>query len=214
MTDRLKLYNGALRALGERRLASLTENREPRRHLDDVWDDGFIDAVLEQGQWNFAMRSVQLEYDPDITPGFGYRYAFAKPTDYIRTAAVCSDEFFNSPITQYSDEAGYWYSNLSRLYVKYVSNDESYGGDLSRWPETFTDYAQQHLAEQVAPRLTQAASRLEVIKRDKKKALIDARSKDAMAEATAFMPLGGWASARSRGNRRRGGRVGASLIGE
>jgi hypothetical protein len=38
--SKLKLYNDALGILGERRLASLTENREPRRVLDEVWDAG------------------------------------------------------------------------------------------------------------------------------------------------------------------------------
>ena len=34
--DQLSLYNNALTVLGERKIASLTENREPRRVLDDV----------------------------------------------------------------------------------------------------------------------------------------------------------------------------------
>ena len=40
-SDRLDVYNGALRRLGSRRLASLTENREPRRVLD-----GFSPSVM------------------------------------------------------------------------------------------------------------------------------------------------------------------------
>ena len=41
-SDRLDVYNGALRRLGSRRLASLTENREPRRVLDDIWNNGAL----------------------------------------------------------------------------------------------------------------------------------------------------------------------------
>ena len=40
MITRLQLYNSALLLLGERNLASLSENREPRRLLDHVWDTG------------------------------------------------------------------------------------------------------------------------------------------------------------------------------
>ena len=39
MASKLSIYNGALRAIGERRLASLTEDRASRRELDDAYDD-------------------------------------------------------------------------------------------------------------------------------------------------------------------------------
>ena len=38
MTDKLTVYNETLGLLGERKLASLTEQREPRRVLDGFWD--------------------------------------------------------------------------------------------------------------------------------------------------------------------------------
>ena len=58
MTDKLSIYNGALNILGERKLASETENREPRYQLDDIWDNDMVDRCLQMGQWNFAARSV------------------------------------------------------------------------------------------------------------------------------------------------------------
>ena len=47
----LALYNIALFAIGERAIASLTESREPRRLLDEVWSRGVgaTTACLEQG---------------------------------------------------------------------------------------------------------------------------------------------------------------------
>ena len=81
MTSKLTLFNGALRLLGERRLASLTEDRPARRYLDDAWDDGLVDDALEQGFWNFATRTVQMTASTSVEPEFGYRYAFQKPDD-------------------------------------------------------------------------------------------------------------------------------------
>ena len=98
MTDQLGLYNGALRMLGESRLSSLTEAVENRRLLDEVWDDGAVNSCLEFGYWNFATRTVQASYDPDATPAFGFTYAYSKPTDWIKTAAIASDEFFRNPL--------------------------------------------------------------------------------------------------------------------
>jgi len=60
MPTQLSIYNGALNILGERKLADLDENREPRYELDDIWDNEMIDRVLQFGLWNFAARSVEL----------------------------------------------------------------------------------------------------------------------------------------------------------
>ena len=68
MPSQLSIYNGALSILGERKLASLTENREPRYKLDDVWGNDLIRRVLQMGQWNFAKRTIELDASPSVTP--------------------------------------------------------------------------------------------------------------------------------------------------
>ena len=63
----LRLYNGALMELGERSLAALTDNVEPRRLLDRVWADGAVNDCLSNGQWRFARRTLALQYDEYVT---------------------------------------------------------------------------------------------------------------------------------------------------
>ncbi len=46
VTTKLQIFNGALRMCGERKLASLSEDRQPRRLLDDEWADGAVDYCL------------------------------------------------------------------------------------------------------------------------------------------------------------------------
>ena len=58
MTDRLSLYNDALLLCGERALTSLSEDREPRRLLDQIWNSGGVNVCLAEGQWFFAMRAL------------------------------------------------------------------------------------------------------------------------------------------------------------
>lgn len=193
---RLKIYNGALRILGERKLASLSENREPRRVLDDIWDDQFTDYCLEQAPWNFAMRSIELSYSPSITPAFGYTRAFDKQSDWIRTAAVSLDEFFNTPLTQYTDEGEYWRANHDTLYIKYVSNDASYGGDLSLWPASFVRYVEAQLAMEACSRITKSDNERLDIERRVKRMLAEAKNKDAMNQPTQFAPTGSWVNSR------------------
>ena len=86
-----------------------------------------------------ALRAAHgaLEYDPDFTQEFGYRYAFPKPDDWVRTVALCSEPFFKDPLIDDStDHASFWFCNLQTLYASYVSDDNDYGRDFSNWPST------------------------------------------------------------------------------
>ena len=201
----LGLYNEALRLIGERRLASLSENREPRRVLDDIWNDGARDYCLEQGQWNFAMRAVEIEASTTTVPEFGYINAFDKPNDHIRTAGVCEDEYFTTPLVRMVEEVGFWLADIDPIYVRYISKDSSYGFDLDRWPATFTKYVAAFLASEAVFTLTQSAEKQNYILQIMMRRLQDARSKDAMADPTSFMPQGNWSASR-RGSRSRSDR--------
>ena len=219
-TSRLSLYNDALLIVGERPLASLTEEREPRRLLDQAWDSGTVFGCLEMAQWNFAMRAVQLDHDPDYSPEFGYRYRFNKPSDWMVTSALCADEFFYDPITAYADELDFWYADADPIYVRFISNDDSYGLNFGMWPSTFTDYVAAAFAGKIVMKLTSDESRRDYILHPKTGILAHrltvARSRAAMAKPTKFFPQGNWASARrgrgSRGPMGDGGTSG-SLVG-
>ena len=214
MTDRLSIYNGALLVCGERFLSTLTENREPRRLLDQVWASNGVKTCLERGQWNFAMRTVQIDYDPGVEPAFGYARAFQKPSDWVLTSSLCADEFFRSPLTRYFDEAAYWYSDLDTLFVRYVSNDDTYGGDLNAWPESFREYVEAYFASKIIVRLSNSESELVRVEKIRDARLKTAKSRAAMAEPTSFPARGNWGLARNRFPARRdGGGTSGNLIG-
>lgn len=219
--DRLSLYNDALLLAGERSLTSISEQNEPRRLLDQVWNNEGIDACLEEGQWMFAMRTVQIDYDPGIEPSYGLARGFDKPTDWILTSALCSDEFFRVPVLQYVDEAGFWYSNLDTLYVRFVSNGASYGNDMSLWPPSFKDFVAAHFASRIILKITNDEARLKMFINPENplhsirgRALLKAKSKCAMASPTSFEAQGQWSRSRTRGVARRdGGGTTGNLIG-
>lgn len=212
--DRLGIYNQALRLCGERRLASLTEARKPRYLLDQVWEEGGVNACLEEGQWKFAMRSVQIDYDPSVSPAFGLIYGFSKPSDWIRTSAFTSDERYEVPYRLYKDEPGYWYADITPIYVRYVSNDSGFGGDLSLWPATFFNYVSSHFASEIILDLTEDKDRHVLVDKEEHRRKLDALNKDAMNEGTAMPFRGSWSRSRSGGRTpwRDGGNRG-SLIG-
>src|SRR5688572_9866315 len=111
--SKIRLFNDALRLCKERKLATLTDNREGRRLLDEAWGDGSTNGsvrrCLEMGQWTFATRTQQLDYSPSVSPTFGFRYAFDYPEDFVRLAGIYEDEFCQSPLLKYSAERAYWY---------------------------------------------------------------------------------------------------------
>lgn len=216
-TSKLKIFNGALAIVQHRSIASLTVNEEARHALDTAYDDGAINFCLEQGQWRFAMRSSKFSYDTGITPDFGFPRAFAKPSDWCVTSAVCSDEYFNAPHLNYTDEAGYWYSDLDDLYIKYVSNHADFGMNLSLWSASFTEYVKVYLASKVCGKLAANQKLVEnITKRNGmlETALLVAKNRDAMAEPTKKLPRGNWVKARtgSGGDWRDGGSR-SNLIG-
>ena len=197
----IDVYNEALRLLGERRLTSTSEARDARYHLDDAYGRAKL-YCLEQGLWNFAMRSAQLDASDSVEPSFGYRYAFTKPSDWVRTYVISASEELQPPLLRYNDESGYWYADVDPLYIKYVSNDTSYGLDLTLWPETYAYYVSCRLAVMAGPSIcTLSETKTDELLGKEKRARVDARSKDAMNEPPAFPPSGSWASARGSGLR-------------
>lgn len=192
----LAIYNEALRLVGERALSSLSENREPRRLLDAAWNFNAIDTALEQGQWKWALRPASLTYSPSVQPSFGFRYAFNQPEDMLRLSYFCEDERFRFPLLQYMDAGGYWFCDLDTIYIQYVSNDAAYGGDLSKWTNSFCKYFSACLAVEIAPRLTQAENRVQVLSKLMMERLLHAKSLDAMADPSKELPMASWEQSR------------------
>jgi len=209
VATQLSIYNGACQAIGERVLQPASaganfsnEKRESRRALDDVWDRGGVRTCLSMGLFHFASRGVQWNFDPDITPPFGYQCAFQIPQDWVRWMMVCQDPYFSAPLLQYTDEASYFYCDLQQLYVKYVSDDPRFGMDMSKWPDNFQRYVELYFGEAISIRINgDEKKRLDVEKR-RDAALAKSKSTDAMNEATSMLPPGMWRQAR---HGRRGG---------
>jgi len=200
MTTQLTITNGALGFLGERSLVTTGDATEPARTMAAFYTPA-VKYCLEQGHWKFAERRAVLTPSLTELPTYGRSNAFAHPTDYVRVNALCSDEFFKTSVTDIEDVGAFWYCELDTLYLKYVSNDTSYGMNLALWPETFVVFVQLYLATMAAPRLT-PNKKAEAIQAPGGLGLIDAKrnalAKDAVAGPTQFLPMGRWAGVRSR----------------
>ena len=144
MTDKLSIYNGALREIGEVPLTSLTENRASRKKLDASYDEA-VQNCLESGLWKFALRDAAVS--SSSTSSIGYTNIFTKPSDHLKLAGVCQDAALRQDIDdEYQEYTTTWQASYSTIYIKYVSSDASYGLNLSAWTASFTNFVQKYLA--------------------------------------------------------------------
>lgn len=201
MATKLGIYNSALVLIGSRKIESLSEPRESRRILDSIWDDGLVDYVLEQGEWSFACRTLKYENTESAESQFGHDYLFELPSDHIKTMMVSLDEYLNTPYLDYREEEGYIKAISTPIYIKYISNGATYGGDLSLWPESFSQYVTHYLAFRSAESISKfSENKMLRLEKQLKRKLTEAKSLVAMRQPTQFLPTGSWVMSR-RGNR-------------
>lgn len=198
--EQLALYKGALRILGSASIATLSDNVEARYVLDEIWANGAISYCLEAGYWSFATRTVKITYDPSVSPAFGYHYAFSKPTDYVKLKSICLNEYFTTPLCFYADETSYWYADTQTLYVRYISSDSLYGGNMGNYPQSFGNLVEAYLASAGNMRITKSIEMQRVADKVFHDALRDARAKDAMNQPAMFQPAGNWTRSRIGGS--------------
>lgn len=190
MATKLDVYNDALRQLGERPLLSVTEASTARRALDASWS-GAVATLLEAGKWRHALRTVELGEDNDVGATFGYQYAYTLPDDYVRLAELSADEKFSDPLWDYRLEGkGRLYADVEPLYMSYVSNDETYGMDLSAWPQFFAEAVGAELALRSALQINQNRTDRNDLITIAKAMLATALSHDAMDKPARRLPVG------------------------
>lgn len=203
-TTQLNLMNKALRHLGERKLASVNENRECARYLLDEYADTLL-LCLRAGSWNWATRVSEITADTYVVPAFGYQSAFPKPTDWVRTTWMSTSETLDPPLRNYQDQEGYWLANTNTLYVKYVSS--TLGNTLASWPADYAEYVGVALARTIVSRVTQNDALSDRIELREKLYWKKAQANDAMDQPPQPWPLGTWTTSRIR----RGG-IGSNSI--
>lgn len=212
MADKLSIYRQVTISLGDRRIQSLTEDRKPRRVLDDVYLP-VVHECLENGLWNFALKRAEINESPDTETEFGYTFFFDKPTDWRRTAALSSDEYMDYPLIRYRDIPSGWLTDIDPIYVEYVSDDMDHGLNIGGWPALFERYVVLMLAQRTVESLTQNVQKKRVdIDEAVERALHSALGKDAMNEAAPkFLPPSRFV--RSRGSAGLGSREGRYRAG-
>lgn len=204
MSSKLSLYNDALRAIGDLRLGSLTDDVEARYVLDDAWDD-CVAFVFTEGLWNFATKTEVITADTGQTSIPGFSFVFDKPVNWLRTITLSQTSLFTDEAV-YRDEGNKFYSNWDTLYIRYISNEKAVDGQIENWPLTFAKVVAACLAKECAERLSGSGAKGEALAAGYEAALASAKNKDALDQSKMILRPGNWvramrgsSSARDRG---------------
>lgn len=190
MATKLGLFNDALRAIGDLRLASLTEDVEARYVLDDAWPD-CVEFVFTEGLWNFATETQVINADPGQPPIPGFSFTFDKPVNWIRTITISPTSLFDVE-ANYRDENNRIYANYDELYIRFISKAKAADDQVPNWPISFAKAVAAYLAKECAERLSGSGEKAEGLATDYKDALASAKNKDAMDQSKMVMRPGNW----------------------
>ncbi len=201
MPTKLSLYNQALSHMKATRLAAVDEDVENRHALDVHYDDA-LRFLIEQGFWKFAMRTVEITYDPDVAPAFGFSRAFNIPDDLVTVYQVSASDQLTPPLERWIRESNLFWADVDPIYVRYVSNsDDGYGYDLDTWSARFILAFTYELAWRTQPSIAGSSeSMVERLEKDKVKYLLEALAYEALKEPAERPPVGNWVRSRFRGS--------------
>jgi len=196
--DKLGVINKALvEYLGERPISSLSEAVKAQRIMNSIWSNDLVDYSLSAGVWDFASRIVKLDNNPSIELQMSWNYAFNIPDDFISLIAIAVDEDFRGKFTQYDIDGSLITSDNSYIYLKYISNDASYGNDLSLWTPAFADYVACLLAYRSSKAfLLSSADKDRLFQDLNRLSLPFAKEKDAQNRPVRNLTRGSWFSSR------------------
>lgn len=149
---RLSIYNKALHLLGERRLTSVYEDREPRHVLDEMWQLGAKDACLELVKPRFALKTAALT-SPTTSSVHSLDNVYTLPNDFVCPAPgqwLFVDEDLEDPVSRYiMEERTVACDVATTIYVRYVSSQIP----SSSWTPSFLRVVAAYGAKEAAPRL-------------------------------------------------------------
>lgn len=152
--DKLAVYNHALLLLGQRRLSSLTEDREVRYLLDGAYDLGAPEACLEAVQPLFATTTAKLS-TPATSSVHDLDSVHTLPSGYLtlvknrkddRDRGVYSDAKLDEPVSRFIIDGNTLACEFSTIYVRYISSTLT----LTDWTPSFVNVVAAYLAREIS----------------------------------------------------------------
>lgn len=180
----VSICNSALLKIGAAPITSLTqdtvESRLCKEQFAKVRDD-----LLRAHPWNFAVKRASLALLAEV-PAFGYSYAFALPSDYIRMIKT------DIPTEQWTIESGQFLCNFNTANVQYIRRVEAVG----EFDTSFAEVLACKLAHDICYSLVQSVALKAAIWQDYERKLTHARSFNGQEKAPPQVYAKEWLNSR------------------
>lgn len=204
MASQVEIANRALSKLGEARITSLSDNTKPARAILARFDT-LRDAELASYAWRFAVTRTTLAAST-TAPEWGFSLIYPRPTGDLRPLKINGAAVDYRTLGVQYETSGYtitdqpWqiiggdiHTDISApLEYEYVAQVTNTG----LWDALFVEAFACRLAIDAAEELTQSTSKTEVVMRQYKEAIRQARRVNAMFAAPARKPMGSFMQAR------------------
>lgn len=196
MASKTGIINGALRRIGGSRITSIDDGSTNANYVMDIYDD-LLDDLLRSGEWKFATTRASLSRLV-ATPTFGFDYAYALPSNWLRTVRI-SDNDAGVSTFDYQEETlssqKVILASRENVYLQYVYRET----DPNQWSADFRMAMIFALARDLAVPVASSGNLQARMAVMADRWLAKAKSSDSMASFPTRRPLGSWAT--SRGGR-------------
>lgn len=189
MASTVGICNSGLIKLGATTIMSLTEgSRNANLCLEQY--DKLRDDLLRSHNWNFAIRRAKLAR-LSAAPAYGFAHAWQLPVDALRTVAVHDNEA-GSGAVRYRIEGRRLLADADALWLRYIARIE----DPNEMDVSFREALAWRLAIDFALPITQSASTQKDAEDGFRRALLRARSVDAIEDFPEEAPESDWVTLR------------------
>lgn len=180
------ICNSALQRVGATTISSLSDTSPEAKACNVAYDSNRRDE-LRKYKWNFAITRAVLSVAA-TAPAFGYSYRYALPADCLRVLRP------NDYDLDWVVEAGYILTNndATTINLRYIKDIT----DPTLFDSSFYNVAAVSLAIDINERLTQSNTKRELLLREYKDAVADARRSNSFEAGPVEMPDDGWLIAR------------------
>lgn len=189
MASTVGICNSALIKLGAGTIMSLTEGSRNANLCLEQYDKQ-RDDLLRGHVWNFAIARTKLARLSAV-PTYGFSYAFQLPADWLRTIEVHDNDGGRGAV-RYRIEGRQVLSDASELWLKYIARVE----DPNRMDASFREALAWRLAADFAVPITQSTTARRDAEDGFRRALVKARSVDAIEDFADQPPESDWVALR------------------
>lgn len=192
------ICNYALRLIGATTITAIDSGEKNADRCQDIYE--FLrNDLLRSHQWNFATKYVKLDSDDRnaTAPAHTYDYAYDLPADWLRTIS-CHDSDTGLGTVDFQEievgagNDGVIATSVEEVYLKYIYLVT----DVTRMPADFVMALQLALARDLAIPVANSNTLENQLAQKATRALLRAKSADALGAPPVRRPAGSWATSR------------------